>query len=278
MKKTLFALILAVSAGAAWSAPYNPTPSKDGLSIILLQSEMNELAKELTSKSALGLEIAPVKFNWNAMIDEAINYRANHGGCSADCYAMSEMKIPTSPNVLVPLFFKIKSLSFEFTSAGKIFVNATIGINIINEVASFSVRFETAGQLSQYSTLELAMQAQAGKPVGTGEFGTAAIRFCPDPIATHIDLTSLDLSYSNSTLKSVVKEQLKAELDRIIAAKEVNCHTLTKEINPPRPVYGRGFRLAYPTIAVSEGLLEVRTRLIDYGNMQSTIIGPLLVQ
>ena len=276
MKKMLFALILVLYPQFGWSAPYNPTPSKDSLSIILLQSEMNELAKELTSKSVLGLEIAPELLNWNAMIDDAIIYRANHGGCSADCYAMSQMKIPTSPDVVVPIFFQIKSLSFEFTSDGKIFVNSTIGINIINEIASFSVHFETSGQLSQYSTLELA--GQVGKPVGTGEFETAAIRFCPDPIATHIDLSSVNLSYSNSTLKSVVKEKLQAELNRVIADKENNCHTLTKEISPPRPIYGRGFRLAYPTIAVSEGVLEVRTRLIDYGSVPSTILGPLLMQ
>jgi hypothetical protein len=277
--KTITALALTLLLSkTVLAAPYNPTPVMDGLSVVLLQSEMNELANELTSKSVVGLEIAPVKFNWNAMIDDAIAYRASHGGCSADCYAMSQIKIPTAPDVYVPLFFKIKSLAFEFTADGKIFVNTTIGVNINSEIASVSLHFETAGQLSPYSTLELDAHAKEGKPVGTGEFTSAAIRFCPDPIATHIDVTSLNLSYSNTTLKSVVKDKLKEELDRIIANKQANCHTLTKEISPPRPIYGRGIRVAYPTIAVSQGLLEVRTRLIDYGSIPSTILGPLLAQ
>jgi hypothetical protein len=172
----------------------------------------------------------------------------------------------------------LRTDTFEFTAGGKIFINTTIGVNINSEIATVSLHFETAGQLSPYSTLELDMHAKEGKPVGTGEFTSAAIRFCPDPIATHIDVASLNLTYSNTTLKSVVKDKLKEELDRIIAAKQVNCHLLTKEISPPRPTYGRGIRISYPTIAVSQGLLEVRTRLIDYGSILPTILGPLLMQ
>lgn len=275
MKKMMSAISLLLLAQAAIAGEYNPTPSKKGLSLVFLESELNEVMKEMTSKSVFGLTKEPSKFNWNEMIEKAIAFRASNGGCSADCYAMSTLKIPTSPDVYVPLFIKIKSVVFDFRADGKIFIDAGIGINIINEVASFAVRLEGSGQLAQYSPLELATHAVTGKPKSTADFQTATLKFCPDQIATQAKLTAFNLSYSNSVLKEIVKNQIQAELDRIIADKGANCHVLTEKLSPPAAIYGRGMRLAFPSIHVSQDLLEVRTSLINYGNVAS-IVGIML--
>lgn len=272
MKYLILTFSVLFFAQSAMALPFNPSRTKAGISLVVLESEINDVLRELTTKSVIGLTLAPTRINWNEMIDMGIAVlQARPGGCSAECHALSQLKLPVSPNIYVPLYIKIKSAQFEFRSDGRIFLDATIGVNVTTEVASFSIRLETSPQLVAASPLTLTTSAMGTRTVGTAAFQTAALKLCTDKLATQAKLTSFSLSYSNSLLRGLVMEKVQEMLDGAIADVGGNCYTLTEGLLPPRSAYAKGQRMEFPTIVVSQDVLELRTKLIVPRDVQPAI-------
>lgn len=241
--------------------PFNPNPAKTSISMVFLESEINDVLKELTSKNILSMTI-PSMINWNKMIDQAIAFRAAHGGCGPECLAASHMKIPTSTDVYFPLYLRMKSAAFDFGADGRIFFSATIGIFVPDEKASFDIRFETTPQLAVGSTLQWSTTTQSDKPISTEAFQSGKLSLCLDASLAAAENIDFHLDYNETLIRDALQDAAEEEIEKAAATLVGKCYTLTEGLVPPRATFAKGQMMEYPKIKVSDGLLELKTKLI----------------